>query len=440
MNGQMALGMADRDLNARRWYVLLVFTLAYAFAYLDRQILTLLVEPIRLDLALNDTQIGLLQGLAFSLFFALAGVPLGWLVDNRNRVGVAAVCVGTWGLATAATGLATSYVQMVAARAGTAVAEAGCSPAALSTFADIFPARLVPRATAIYLTGPYIGGGLALIGGSLALQHFIANGGAELPLLGRLAPWRAVFVVVGVPGLLLAALMRLTLREPPRTGPGLEADRTVSLGRTLRFIFMDSPYLRFYFAAYAFILTIVFVVLAWYPTLAIREGMGSAASIGRPLGLIFLVCGCLGTLASQLAVRRLEDADVLARVLGVIAVFIAIQVPVMVVLTLSRSAAAAFALYAAEILCLSVLTALMPVALQVGVPSRMRGRVIGLFLLTVNLVGGSVGPAAVGALSDASKATEHALSKAMSIVAVVASVLAFLLIQFARKRQRGAAP
>jgi MFS family permease len=420
----------------RRWFVLFMFTLAYAFAYLDRQVLTLLVEPIRAELALSDTQLGLLQGAAFSLFFALGGVPLGWLVDNRNRIGVAAGCIAVWGVATALTGLAASYWQLVVARAGTATAEAGTSPAALSVLADLFPARLIPRATSIYMTAPYIGGGLALVGGSMALQHFTAAGGISLPMVGALAPWRAVFVSVGLPGLLLAALTWLTVREPARSGLGSATDQPVSFGRTLRFVFRDSGFLGFYFAGYAAILVIVFAVLAWYPSLAIREGLGSAASVGRPLGLIFLLSGCLGTLGSQWLVRQGGgDAEVLAKVLRAIHRFLWVQLPIVGLLTFTRSLAPALVLYAGAIACLSVLTALMPVALQVGVPNRMRGRVAGLFLLVVNLVGSSVGPAAVGALSDAWKNDEHGLARAMLVVVVLASGAAIGFIRLALRRQ-----
>jgi hypothetical protein len=288
------------------------------------------------------------------------------------------------------------------------------------------------------MTAPYVGGGLALVAGSLALQHFTEAGGAELPLFGHIAPWRAVFIVVGLPGLLLALLIWLGVREPARGGSGGRPDAPISLARTLRFVFQESAYLPLYFAAYVFILSIVFAILAWYPSLAIREGVGTPTSVGRPLGLIFLIFGCLGTLGSQLTVWRVTDDKVLARVMLVIAAFVAFQLPLVAALSTVFLPTTAFALYAAEMLCLSVLTALMPVALQVGVPGRMRGRVIGLFFLTANLLGSSGGPAAVGVLSDFLGQSTGALSTAMLVVLATASAIALCLILLARRRLGGA--
>ncbi|WP_306391897.1 MFS transporter [Telluria beijingensis] len=416
------------------WLILGFFTLAYALAYLDRQVLTLLIEPIRHSVGLSDTQLGLLQGGAFAICFALGGVPLGWLVDNGNRVRVASGCIAVWSIATGFTGLGTTYAQLLAARSATAVAEAGCSPAAISVFADVFAPRQLPRATAIYMSAPYIGGGAALFLGGLALHGFEQSGGLVLPLAGHLEPWQAVFVVLALPGLLLALLMLLLLREPPRLGSGAASVRQTSLRETVRFIARESGHLPGYFLAYACILAALFSLLTWYPALAVRAGYGEAAAVGRPLGLAFMVCGIAGTLGAQWIVGKVADQDVLPRVLR-IARWMTLAVGA---LALAQWSTASFmpslACYALAILATSVLTSIMPIPLQVGVPNRMRGRVTGLFLLSVNLVGVTLGTALIGAISDAFGGSAAALAAAMAGVIVACSAAAFLFLRRAARR------
>ena len=436
-----ALHTRDRETqpSPHAWFVLFLFTLSFALSYVDRQVLTVLVEPIRHEFALSDTQIGLLQGLAFALFYTTAAVPLGWLVDNTNRIRVAATCIAVWSVATASCGVVTSYFQLIFARAGTAAAEAGCSPAALSVMADIFPARLVPRASAIYLLAPYVGGGIALAAGSYLLQYFTTVGGLNLPFAGHFAPWQAVFVVIGLPGLLLSALMWLTIGEPVRIeGKGVAAaDRAISFRETVRYIVKDSSYLVLYFSAFIFVLTTFFTLLSWFPTFVIREvgGAANAASSGRILGGIFMIFGSLGTLATSVITRHLADDKVLPYVLRVMLIAVIVQIPLVIALSLTFSPFASYMLYAAEIFCISLLSALMPIPmLQASVPNRMRGKIIGIFLLTVNLIGSSVGPALVGRLSDVFKSAPHPLATGLLIVLVFSTITAALLLFLTLRR------
>lgn len=425
---------------ANPWLILLAFTLAYALAYLDRQVLTLLVEPIRHSVGLSDTQLGLLQGGAFAICFALGGLPIGWLVDNRNRMHVASACIAAWSVATCSTGLAASYAQLLAARSATALAEAGCSPAALSVFADVFAPRQLPRATAIYMTAPYIGGGAALFAGGLALRSFERSAGLALPVVGHLLPWQAVFVTLAAPGLLLALLIRLFIREPGRTGLGKNQSQAVTLRETLHFIFVQSRHLTGYFIAYSCILAALFSLLTWYPTLAIRASYGEASAIGRPLGLAFLVCGVAGTLGAQWLVGKVSDHDVLARVMRIARWMIAAVGLLAVAQWSASSFPFSLACYALAILATSVLTSMMPIGLQVGIPNRMRGRVAGLFLLSVNIVGISLGTALIGAISDALGGGAPALAAALAGVIVACSIGAFYCMRRAALRLRAEPP
>ncbi|MFT4510590.1 MFS transporter [Caballeronia sp. 15711] len=417
-----------------RWLVVALFTFAFAFAYLDRQVLTLLIDPIRHSIGLNDTQVGLLQGFAFALCFAVGGVPLGWLIDNWNRTRVASACVALWSLSTVSSGIAASYSQLLAVRSITALSEAGCSPAALSIFADIFPPRLLPRVTAIYTAAPYFGGGASLFAGGYLLARFNRTSGLDIPWLGHLLPWQAVFVVIGMPGLLLALLILLCLCEPARREGDKLAGGTIRLRDVLRFIGRDSGYLPAYFGAYACILAAFFSLITWYPTLAIRSAFGSAASLGPKLGVTFLVCGLMGSVSAQWFVGRAGDAQIVQRVMRLASWFIALQLPASLILARAASIETSIIGYAVMVFAIGVLTSLMPIPLQVGVPNRMRGRVIGLFIFGVNVVGTGAGPVLVGSLSDALGNTAKALSAALPGVLLACSCAAFFCMRYALKQ------
>jgi MFS family permease len=417
------------------WRVILatgLLTLAFSFSFMDRQILPLLLEPVRHTFSMSDTEIGMLQGLAFSSFYALAGIPLGWMVDRFRRFTIAGVCVAAWGIATAACGLCTNYVQLLIARTGTAVGEAGCSPAAYSLLSDMLAGRRLLRATAIYNTGPYVGGGMALIFGGLALRHFVAAGGANLPWVGHLEPWQAVFLVVGLPGLLLSALI-VTLQEPARRAPGIE-ETDISTRATLRVLFGSSQ-LTLYFAGFLFVTSGFYVLLTWFPSVMIREGMGTASTIGRPLGLLFLATGLGGCFLSQFLVRRLDNRDLLGPLLRRLSIVLAIQIPLVAAFTWVGTATGAYVFYACEVVSFAIVTTFMASPIQLAVPNRMRGRVTGVFLLSNNVLGASLGPAAVGAISDHLKGGPHGLTIAFVTVLGVSGAAAALLMYVSSTRR-----
>ena len=191
----------------RAWYVLGLLTLVYIFSFLDRTILTLLVGPIRRDLHITDTQVSLLIGLSFAVFYTFLGVPIGRLADSRSRRGVIAAGISIWSLFCAGCGLAKRFGQMLVLRMGVGVGEASLSPAAYSLLTDYFVPERRAMAMSIYNTGIYIGTGAASILGGLVTGWAAARGAWTLPLVGDVRSWQVVFFVVGLPGLLLAILM-----------------------------------------------------------------------------------------------------------------------------------------------------------------------------------------------------------------------------------------
>ncbi len=436
----MSDGEHGRESTTHAWRAVLVtgmLTLSFTFSFMDRQILPLLLEPVRHAFSMSDTQIGMLQGVAFSSFYACAAIPLGWMVDRYHRVGIAAACVAAWGVATAACGLCANFGQLLVARTGTAIGEAGCSPASWSILSDLLSGRALLRATAVYNCGPYLGGGMALILGSIALRYFTGIGGLTLPFAGHIEPWQAVFIAMGLPGLILGVLI-LMLREPERRDPErrdpgiLEID--ISTRATLKVLFASSQLVLF-FAGSLFTTSGFYILLTWFPSLMIREGFGTVSTIGRPLGVLFLAVGLASGFLSQFLVRDLDNRDLLSPLLKRLAVALAIQIPLVLAFALVDTATAAYWFYAGEVATFAAFTTFMGSPIQLIVPNRMRGRVTGLYLLSNNVLGATLGPAAVGALSDRMKGHQHGLEIAFVMMMCVSGVCAAILIYLASTRR-----
>ena len=203
--------------GARAWYVTAILTALYTLAFIDRQVLGLVLEPIRRHLLLTDTQASLLAGSAFALFYVTLGLPLGQLADRANRRNLIAAGVLLWSLMTAACGLASSFWQLFAARVGVGIGEAALSPAALSMISDYFPPERRARPLATYTLALAIGSGLAyLVGGSISAA-VAGMPDFRIPFIGHVEAWQATFITVGAPGIVFALLV-LTIREPLRRG------------------------------------------------------------------------------------------------------------------------------------------------------------------------------------------------------------------------------
>ena len=208
--------------SARRaWLALGVLTLANAFAFVDRQVLSLLVEPIRHDLGLSDTQVSLLMGLGFVVVSSSLAVPLGRVADTRSRRALLAAGAAVWSAATALTGLARGFGQLLAARVGVGAGEAALAPAAVSLVADLFPRERRGRAMSVYALGTFLGSGLAYVLGAWGIS-LVSRLPATWPLIGAVRPWQAVYVLVGVAGFVLIPLL-LTLPEPRGSGGATRA-------------------------------------------------------------------------------------------------------------------------------------------------------------------------------------------------------------------------
>ena len=410
-------------------YVLTVLLIGSTLSYIDRQVISLVVQPIKAAFALSDTQVGLLQGIAFSLCYAIAGLPLALAVDRTNRVRLASACVAVWSMATSACGVVSSYLGLLLARATTAVSEAGFSPAALSILSDIVPPQRIARVGAIYLLGPALGVGLALLLGGWVLEHLEAAGG--LTLFGaHYAPWQALFICIGAPGILIALLIVATIREPERTDAAIAARRSDKNPRSLiAALRTTGDFLIPYVIGTTLIMLVQFAQAAWMPTFFVRRWGLEPHSAGQTLGPIFIVSAIAGALVTSVLAKGSDGQQTLERVVGIVFGGAAILGPAIVLLPLVPSYTLALALFSAVAFSFSAIASLATAPMLLVMPSAVRGQSIaaGGFLLAV--VGGGGGPLAVGMVTDYVFRDEAQLGFSIALVcgcSVAAGVAAML--------------
>lgn len=401
------------------WYVVFVLVLAYTCSFVDRQILSLLVEPIREDLDISDTQFSLLAGFAFALFYSIMGLPIAHLSDHHSRRTIIGAGIVLWSIMTVMCGLARSFWGLFAARVGVGVGEAALSPAALSLISDYFPKEQRGKAMAVYATGVYFGSGLALIIGGMVISLVEQAGSTEVPIIGTVAPWQLTFFYVGFPGLLIAALM-WTVREPLRRGIQASAGGEEASGASFRDLFMfireRAWTIVFVFSGFSLLGMVVIAYLVWTPALFMRVHGWDAAEIGVVFGFIVLIFGTGGILAGgwltdELAKRGHDDAVLKAALFGgVPAIPLAILAPLIPNATLSLVA------LAGAMFCLTSTQALPVVALQLITPNRMRAKISALYFLAGSLLIFTAGPTSVALITDFVFGDDAAINYSLAII------------------------
>lgn len=424
--------MNDRDYPppAYGWYVVVVLTLGYVVSFLDRQIFALLVQPIRADLGLTDTQVSLVGGLAFAIFYTVLGIPIGRLADRRSRRAIIAVGITTWCCMTAACGLARNYWQLFLARVGVGVGEATLNPSALSLISDYFPRQRRGRAISFYNMGVSLGVGIANIVGAWAIALATAAAPLVLPLVGTLRPWQMVFVFVGLPGLLVALLM-VTVREPARRDrlrierPDGKLSEEIGVADTLRFLRQRWSTYASHFLGMSVVTIIGYAFFFWIPTMFVRTWAWSIPEAGYAYGLITLVFGPLGVNLGGWAADRLYARgyrDGLMRTCLVAAVLL--FVPASIIAPLMPDPAWAIAWLIPSTMGGAIITATGSAALMMITPNQMRGQVTALYYFVINALGLTLGPTAVALVTDYGFGDDGALRWSLAIVSAVASVLA----------------
>jgi MFS family permease len=381
------------------WYVVAVLTLANVSGFVDRQILSLLVRPIKRDLGISDTQMSYLIGLAFSLLFAVLGLPIARLADRWNRRTIMAAGVGLWSVFTSACAIAKTYAQLLVLRVGVGVGEASLNAPGISLIADYFPRARRARAMSVYSLGIFLGSGLAYIIGGAIVGLAAERGSWTWPLVGAIRPWQAVFLAVGLPGFVVAGLL-FTIREPARSGIGGPPATPVPL-RALYDHVVDN--LRTYVAqclGFACSAAVNFGIAAWLATFFVRTYGWGESRAGRVQGLLTTTIGVLGVLAGGWVAdwfvkRGRLNAPLRVGIIGAAGMLVsATAYPLMPTAGLAVAWLAAVNFFAAF-----PWGAASAGAAEI-VPAPMRTQGIAIYFFVLNLVSATLGPTSVAWFTD----------------------------------------
>lgn len=418
------------------WLAAVLLAFCYTIAYLDRQIISLLVEPIQETLDINDTQFGLLQGVSFSLFYVAATLPLAWLADRTRRSRVMSACVAAWSLMTMACGVATTFSLMMLARIGVAAGEAGLTPAALATLSDRFNRHQLATATALFMLAPFIGGGFALgIGGAIYDWAKGLESGA-IPLIDGFEAWQIVFFIVGALGLLPAILL-LLIRD---RAPAPKAVGAQQAGNGIRAVFALFRRHWKIFWLYQLAMALVMILLAsyitWLPAAIMRSKAIDEAQVGALFGPVYLIAGAAGTLSAGVLLTRLAPQDPVRMVLRYQISCLLLLWPLAVFGLLTASLYAELAMLGGALFLTSSVTSLSSLTFQYITPRHMRAQCLALMAMVTALIGTGAGPVISGFLSDQMTGFEHPLSVSLALIGLVTVPGAFVLMGIALRTHR----
>ncbi len=372
--------------DRQRWYVLFLLTLIFTFSNIDRHILSILLEPIKQELELSDTQLGFLSGLAFAVFYSTLGIPMAMWADRRGRKNIILLALAVWSAMTAFCGLATNFLQLALARIGVSIGEAGSTPPSHSMIADLYPPETRGTAMAIYALGINIG---ILVGFTLGGWINVTYG------------WRTAFFVVGAPGLILALIGWLTLREPPRGhAEGLTVAKIIP--PPLRAVFRHvwhTKAVRHIIIGASLSSFVGYGGIAWTGSFLIRNHGMTTLEAGGVIGLFVGVAGGLGVITGGIISDWLGRRDQRWG-LWLIAAVGLISAPFYVGFLLVESTSLALMLWAVPVFVSVFYVGSTGAWVQGLTPLGMRSSIAAVNLLIINMIGLGLGPMTVGILSD----------------------------------------
>ena len=401
--------------SSNRYYVLFILTVVYTFNFIDRQLLAILQESIKAELQLTDGQLGLLAGFAFALFYVTAGIPIARWADRSNRRNIVAGALALWSLMTALSGFVQNYLQLLLARVGVGVGEAGGSPPSHSMISDIFPPERRASALGIYSTGVNIG----------ILFGFLLGG-----WLNEFFGWRVAFMVVGAPGILLALVVRFTLQEPVR---GLAENRTASdeavpFGAVMRTLWTRRSFRHMSLGA-ALNAFCGYSIASWTASFMIRSHEMSTGELGTWLAAISGLCGAIGVTVGGMVADRMGSRDK-RWYMWVPAVAGVIMVPFMALVYVTDNAYTALLFAVIPGLLSNVYLGSTLATTHSLVGLRMRALSSAILFFILNIIGLGLGPLLVGMLSDQLEPSLGVHSLRQAMLYLLPGVMAWSTLHF----------
>ena len=419
-------------------YVIAILTLASTFSIIDRQILNVMIGPVKRDLGgISDFQVSLIMGFAFTFMYSVLSYPAGWIADRYDRRKLMAVGIAGWSAMTVLCGMVNQYWHLFMARMGVGVGEATLGPAANSALADYFDAARLPLAIGVVSSAPFIGQGLANIAGGPLIDYLESTPNYVLPLVGEVYSWQMVFIVVGAPGILIALAM-WGLKEPARRGRLAEAGRGVPLAQVWAFVKTRRAFFALVFLAYLGLATQGWSLFSWVVEYYVRNHEWTRTEIGLRYGSIAMIVGIAGSVlggvwAGMLMARNTPDATLRIVLYGT-----CVLLPTATALTLVPDPWLGIWLLVPVTFCMAMPPGLIMATLQAIAPNELRGQMVAIYLIAVNFLSYTFAPSLPALLSDFVFESELALGKSISLLAVVNYALAIVCLGLGLKHYRRA--
>ena len=408
------------------WSLLVLFTLTYTFSFVDRQVINLLVEPIKGDMGLTDVQISYLQGLIFVIPYVLLSIPIGRLVDVFSRIYVIISGILVWSFATIAAGLSGNYTQLAIARGFVGAGEAALTPAVWSMFPDIFTKKQLAVAMSIFSMAPYLGAGIALIAGAQVIEISQSSPPIELPIIGTLEPWQITLIICGAPGILFA-LIYACIKEPARTATETQTDEAMPLSEAVDFMRKNwKVYLAFLGGA-PFLIIMLYSIQAWSPTLLIRVHEWDISYAGRLYGVVALVTGSLGVLSSPVIARVMNNLNFKGYPLLMLMISTVLTALFLFIAGLQKDGMNCLIFLALASFFVTIPLPQLAVTLQTISPNKMRGLVAGIFVVSGNVMGMGLGPTFVAFFTENVFQDPMSVGLSMGLLGLVSAPIALVI-------------
>ncbi len=411
------------------WFVVIILMTAYTLSFIDRQIINILVGPIKADLGLTDLQISLLMGPAFGVFYILLGLPLGRLADRTSRRNMIAVGIFFWSIMTVSCGMAKNFGQLFMARIGVGVGEATLGPCSFSMISDYFPKNKLGRALSTYNMGIYLGSGLAFLLGGAVVGWVASSGGLTLPVIGEVAPWQAAFIIVGLPGLLYSLVM-LVVKEPERRGRSTEAGHA-SWGDVFKQIASNKAFYIPMGIGFGLHALVGYGSTSWIVAFFIRTHEWTRPEAATIYGIILLTVSTFGIFTGGWLGEKLNkmghvDGKLKAAIIGG-----TLTIPFGVAFPLVASDQLAVVLLSFAAYFLAFPYGVAAASIQLVTPNEMRGLISALYLFTINIIGLVFGPPAGAFFNDIVKKNIALLCYGLATVKAIAAPISMGLIVYA---------
>jgi MFS family permease len=400
--------------TARAWYAVILLSLLQLVSYADRLILGILVDPVKSELGLSDTQIGLLIGFSFAALYATLGLVLAEVADRSNRKRLIVIGVLIWSVMTSASAFADSFWSLTFCRLGVGIGEAALAPAALSMISDMFDARDRHLPVSVFLASGTLGATGAFIIGAAAVTVIPALTAADFGLFDHLSAWRGVMLLMGLPGLVLAPLFAITVPEPQRSG--VRGPHAPFRAVVAHLVANRTVYIPM-FAGLGLAQFVLFAVAAWYPSVLIRDHGLTLQAAGFGFGLAGMIGGTAGALVGPALAVRLASQVGQARALHRVGIAgTLIGLPLLLGAVLADSVGLSLLLIGGALFFVIGGATMAPLAPQIVADARIRARVTALYFLFVNVLGLGFVPVVVGRLNDAFAGQPGATGLSLALV------------------------